>query len=98
VHNLELDALRKELAEVSAERSYWRARGEQLIDAALARAGAIHQPTMEQRPRELATSMLSQIVSAAGMSEFDSSQTRKAAQSYASVAVSGGLQPACRGR
>jgi hypothetical protein len=42
------------VARVTAERdaaiareTYWRTRAERLTDAALVRAGAIHQPTME---------------------------------------------------
>lgn len=79
VHDLEVEALRKELAAVSAERSYWRARGEQLIDAALARAGAIHQPTMEQRQAPDVASTLSMMTSALSVMEIDSSAPRKKA-------------------
>lgn len=76
VHELELDALRKELAIVSAERSYWRTRGELLTDAALVRVGAIHQPTMEQRdPRKDIASAASMISSALAIKEIDSSKS-----------------------
>jgi hypothetical protein len=38
------------LAEAETRETYWRERCERLTDAALARVGAIHEPTMQQRP------------------------------------------------
>jgi hypothetical protein len=63
---------------LASDRDYWKKRAEQLIDAALARAGAIHQPTMEQRPREHVKSAMAMLTSALSVTEIDSSQKRKA--------------------
>lgn len=38
------------LAQTRVDRDYWKARAERLIDAALVRAGAIHEPTMVATP------------------------------------------------
>lgn len=58
---------------IGAERDYWRHRGEKLIDAALARAGAIHQPTMEHGgPRDSVASAAALITSAMAVREIDS--------------------------
>lgn len=69
-----------ELSEMTRQRDYWRAKAESLIDAALARAGAIHQPTMETRPpADRITSGLAALTTALSVTEIDSSKSRKAA-------------------
>lgn len=73
-HDLQVEGLRTELAIATVDRSYWRGRAEQLIDAALARAGAIHQPTMEKVDRKNLASVAATIVGAMGIKEIDSSK------------------------
>jgi hypothetical protein len=65
--------------ELIGQREYWRTRAEQLIDAALARGGAIHQPTMEQkRPADRIASAMAAVTSAMAVQEIDSSRKREA--------------------
>ena len=78
VHNLAVQALERENASLIEQRDYWKCRAEQLIDAALARTGAIHQPTMEQRPRPVEASGLQLIAAAMAVTEIDSNPNRKA--------------------
>lgn len=66
------------IRERDAQIEYWRARAERLIDADLARRGAIHEPTMVDRPRAKVDSMASLISSALAITEIDSSKSRKA--------------------
>ncbi len=62
---------------LTVDRDYWKTRAEQLIDAALARAGAIHQPTMEQvGPRDTVASAAAIITSALSIREIDSSKQK----------------------
>lgn len=84
-HELEL-RLREERAQHAQERAdraerdrdYWRIRAERLTDAGLARTGAIHEPTMVERPKEPA-SLASLVTSAMGIQEIDSTQKKGAA-------------------
>lgn len=82
VHALELRELElahrdETIAQLQAERDYWRKRAEQLIDASLARAGAIHEPTMVDRkmpdPRLDPAAMIS---AALAVTEIDSSKKK----------------------
>jgi hypothetical protein len=65
--------------EMVTQRDYWRTRAERLMDAALVRAGATHQPTMEDtRPADRVRSAQSMLTAALSVTEIDSSQHRKA--------------------
>lgn len=46
VHEAEVGALARELAESRRQESYWRARSELFIDRAAAKAGITHEPVM----------------------------------------------------
>jgi hypothetical protein len=59
------------LAEMTAQRDYWRTRAERLTDAALVRAGAIHQPTMETPPpRDRVQAAASMLTAALSVTEI----------------------------
>lgn len=71
-------AVEAALVEMTAQRDYWRARAERLMDAALVRAGAIHQQTMEDTaPKDRVRSAQSMLTAALAVTEIDSSQNRK---------------------
>jgi hypothetical protein len=42
-----VEAQERQIADLRAERDYWRTRAERLIDAGLARRGEIHEPVMQ---------------------------------------------------
>jgi hypothetical protein len=46
VHEAEIAAKDRELAEARAQLAYWRARSELFIDRAAAKAGITHEPVM----------------------------------------------------
>jgi len=70
----------EKLASVTAERDYWKDKAEELMDAALIRAGAIHQPTMARRPGPTNLDAASMITAAMAITEIDSSTFKKKAQ------------------
>jgi hypothetical protein len=70
-------AVEKALVEMTLEREYWRTRAERLTDAALVRAGAVHQPTMEAKPDRV-QGTLAMVASAMSVQEIDSSKGKRA--------------------
>lgn len=52
VMDLALSAKNIEIVSLVRERDYWRTRAERLADAALVKAGAIHEPVMGERKAE----------------------------------------------
>lgn len=67
-------AHKEELLRGALEReAYWQRRAELLTDQALARAGAISQPTMVDAPKAQ-RDMAAQMISAIAMREMDSSR------------------------
>jgi hypothetical protein len=69
-----LDAIhRAEAAE--ARESYWRDRAERVTDAALARAGAIHEPAWSQTLRAAAPDAVLQAFRGLAVTEIDSSRS-----------------------
>ncbi len=80
VHELELAKLRDQLGYQQAvsvananQATYWRTRAERLTDSALARAGAIHEPTMVEKKPE-PKNPLATVAAALSMKEFDSAE------------------------
>jgi hypothetical protein len=85
-HELEMDVLRattvglvNENDALKGQVEYWRTRAERLTDAALSRAGAIHEPTMVDRPapsrdQESPMALLSRAMS---VREIDSTAVRR---------------------
>lgn len=67
--------LEGQVATLTEERNYWRTRGERLMDAALARAGAIHEPTMVNKPPAPPVSAAALLTSALGISEIESGRS-----------------------
>lgn len=66
------------LAEMVTQRDYWRTRAERLMDAALVRAGAVHQQTMETpAPRNRVDSAAAIMTAALSVREIDSSKSRR---------------------
>lgn len=60
------------IADLQTQVEYWRSRCERLTDAALARRGEIHEPTMvSEKPKP--PSIVAQVVGALGIAEIDSS-------------------------
>lgn len=81
VHELEMDFLRGQLAatlnqvdDAKADRDYWKARAERLVDQALAKRGEINQPVMEQ-VKPAAADPLSSAVALMAQKEFESVPT-----------------------
>ncbi len=75
---LELQRRDERIADLERDRDYWQRRAEELIDAGLARAGAIHQPTMVDRKAPV-TDVASMIAGALAVQEIDSSKQKKGA-------------------
>lgn len=80
VHELELALVRAELdharhaaQEAREHAAYWRTRCERLTDAALQRAGAIHEPAMVDRPVERPRDLAS-LVAGLAVREIDSTR------------------------
>lgn len=69
----ELAAKDAVIADLRAQLADWKGKSERLIDATLARAGAIHQPTMEHRklPDRVAGAA-SMMTAALAVTEIDS--------------------------
>ena len=66
------------LVEVTKQRDDWKGKAERLIDAALVRAGAAHEPTMEARkPADRVASATAALTAAMSVTEIDSSKKRK---------------------
>lgn len=67
------------IADLREQLADWKGKAERLTDAALARAGAIHQPTMETKkaPDRIAGAAAA-ISAALSITEIDSSRKRKA--------------------
>lgn len=65
-------ALANETDALQAQVEYWRTRAERLTDAALSRAGAIHEPTMVDRPAPADKSPMELISRAMAVREIDS--------------------------
>lgn len=78
IHVLELARRDDAIRELTEQRDYWQTRAEKLMDAALARAGAIHEPTMVDRKVPTSTNPAAMISAAMAISEIDSSKGRKA--------------------
>lgn len=79
VSRLRLEAVERERDAALQREEYWRIRAEKLTDAALVRAGAVHEPTMEARVPKGPASALTSIITAMSVQEIDSSKSRKAA-------------------
>ena len=62
------------IRELAAQRDYWRTRAERLMDAALARANAIHEPTMVEKKIDKSLNPASVYTAALSVSEIDSSK------------------------
>jgi len=75
VHALEVTRRDETIAALTTERDYWRARAEKLIDAALARANAIHEPTMRDVPPPVQP-VSAMLASALSVTEIDSTKGR----------------------
>lgn len=73
-HALELVSAAREIAELTEQRDYWRTRAERLMDAALARANAIHEPTMVDRKVDKSLNPASVYTAALSVTEIDSSK------------------------
>lgn len=74
----ELVAKDAQIAELTLQRDDWKGKAERLIDANLARAGAIHQPTMEYRkPQDRVAGAASMMTAALAITEIDSRESRK---------------------
>lgn len=59
-------------AELRAQVEYWRVRAERLMDAALARRGEIHEPTMREPKPPAGQSPMELIASAMAVTEVTS--------------------------
>ena len=46
VHDVQVEALEREIADLRASKAYWRARAELFIDRSAAKAGLTHEPVM----------------------------------------------------
>jgi hypothetical protein len=67
--------LEGQIVEKSGQIVYWRSRSERLMDAALARAGAIHEPTMVGPKPAPPVSAAALLTSAFGITEIESGRT-----------------------
>ena len=81
VHELEVERLNDQVEamlaagnEQAKQAQYWRQRAERLTDAALSRAGAIHEPTMVEKKPE-PKNIASTVAAAMAMKEFESAPT-----------------------
>lgn len=73
VHDLEVLRRDGEIVELTEQRDYWRTRAERLTDAALARANAIHEPTMvDRKPPTGKENPAAVLVAAMGITEIRS--------------------------
>lgn len=77
-HEQEVGHLQKQVETLTVERDYWKSKAEELIDAALVRAGAIHQPTMVPRRIPTGVDAASMIAAALSIQEIDSSKRKDA--------------------
>jgi hypothetical protein len=69
----ELAAKDEMIAEIRAQRDDWKGKAERLTDAALVRAGAVHQPTMETpKPRDRVRDAAAMITGALAVTEIES--------------------------
>lgn len=71
----EYEATLKWAEHLHAERNYWREKAERIIDAALVRQGATHQPTMAPAPKPQPNPM-HDMMRALSITEIDSSKRK----------------------
>lgn len=74
LHALEVLRRDEKITQLTADRDYWKMRAEKLTDAALARAGAIHEPTMVDRKVPTDSNPAATLAAAMAITEFDSSK------------------------
>lgn len=73
----DLQAEQAKVLELRTDVAYWKTRCERLTDAALARAGAIHSPTMVDVPKRDGRDVMGSISSALSITEIDSRTMKK---------------------
>lgn len=76
LHLIETQHRDAQIERLEAEVKYWQARAERLMDAALARAGAIHEPTMVDRKVSPHMNPAAVLAGAMSITEIDSSKAK----------------------
>jgi hypothetical protein len=76
IHALEVGRRDEIIAELREQVIYWRTRAERLTDSALARAGAIHEPTFVDRKVSPHMNPAAVLAGAMSITEIDSSKAK----------------------
>ena len=80
LHALEVGQKDARIADLEQQVEYWRSRCERLMDAALVRAGAIHEPTfVDRKTPETPADKFGQILANLTTTEIDSTKKKGAA-------------------